>query len=406
MVDVIAIVSTFRRRKIAACLIIFEVAIALAILSNALFLMHDRVERVTMRSGTAEAEIVDFFVGATPESHTQNAMADTRKDLRALAAVAGVSGASAINQLPFERGESKVGIQLRPDQQEPTLNAALYMGDQSVLEVLGVRLIAGRRFRAEELLKFERGITPPSAILTRAASEKLFGSGGAVGRTIYLGNSKPVTVIGVVEALVRPNLPPGRTTEQAYSAIVPVQLSYVPWTHYVVRTSRADMPRVIRDAKKVLERSDAALQLIWARPLVDLKMEYFQQERSMTWILVGVCLALLIVTAAGIFGLTSVWMRERVHQIGIRRALGATRLQILMYYSFESFPLAITGVAAGGVVAFAAGDWLFLHGYSLTRLPLVYAVFGAVGLLVLNQLAVFTPARRAATISPAEATRL
>lgn len=169
MVDVIAIVSTFRRRKIAACLIIFEVAIALAILSNALFLMHDRVERVTMRSGTAEAEIVDFFVGATPESHTQNAMADTRKDLRALAAVAGVSGASAINQLPFERGESKVGIQLRPDQQEPTLNAALYMGDQSVLEVLGVRLIAGRRFRAEELLKFERGITPPSAILTRAA---------------------------------------------------------------------------------------------------------------------------------------------------------------------------------------------------------------------------------------------
>ncbi len=410
MIDATAIAAALRHHKIAACLIIVEIAVAFAILSNALFLIGAEVERVTISSGAAESELLDFVVAPTPGSGPVNSEAAMRQDVRALARIGGVKAVSVLNQVPYGGGESVDGIALKPDQQQRSLEVAMYMGDESAVGTLGVRLIAGRDFRADEVMPFSRDITPPIAILTRAAAEKLYGRTSAVGEVIYhaMGRGKMtrVTVIGVVDKLVWPNLLPGETTEQAYSIIFPERPSGVPTAHYLIRTSRADMSQVEREAKAVLARSNPDLQIQSALPMTDVKSMFFRQERSMTWTLVAVCLALLIVTAAGIFGLTSVWMRERVHQIGIRRALGATRSQILVHYMLENFPLAISGILVGAVLAFATSAFLLEHGYSLSRLPWPYVAIGAVILLGLNQLAVFAPARRAATVTPSEAARL
>ncbi len=410
MIDVNSIVSALRHRKIAACVIIAEIAVAFAILSNAVFLIVAQVERVTMSSGTAERQILVLSVTPVPGGDVTSADATTREDLRALAGIAGVKVVSALNQLPYGGGEILDGIELNPEQQVGNLVAAVYIGDESALETLGAQLVAGRGFRTDEVAPFAPDVTPPVAILTSAAAQRLFGRSGAVGRVIYLdvgrGKMTPVTVVGVVKRLVRPILAPADGSQQAYSVIVPEQLTYATSPYYVIRTTPAEMARVAREAKEVLARSNPARQVVWVRPLTEVKSRYFRQERSMTWILVAVCAALLVVTAAGIFGLTSVWMRERVHQIGIRRALGATRGQILIHYMFENIPLAMGGVVVGAGLAFAASGFLRVHGYSLSRLQWPCVAVGAASLLALNQLAVFTPARRAATIAPAEAARL
>lgn len=409
MIDIIAIVAALRRHKIAASLIIVEIAVAFAILSNALYLIGAELERLTMSSGTAESSVVDLSVNPTPGTSAGSSEAAMRQDMRALAGIAGVKAVSVVNQVPYGGGESVGSFDLKPDQLQPSLVAAMYLGDETAISTLGARLIAGRDFRPDEVLPNSRDVTPPVAILTRAAAKKLFGRSRAVGRILYhamsRGKMTQITVIGVVDQLVWPNPLPGDTDEEAQSIIFPEWPSYAPQAHYVIRTSRAQVFQVEREAKAILERSNPDLQVSWAGPLTDLKSKFFRQERSMTWTLVAVCVALLIVTAAGIFGLTSVWMRERVHQIGIRRALGATRGQILVHYLLENFPLAAGGVVAGTALAFTTSAYLLVHGYALARLPAPYAMIGAIVLLALNQLAVFAPAWRAAAIAPAEAAR-
>ena len=124
----------------------------------------------------------------------------------------------------------------------------------------------------------------------------------------------------------------------------------------------------------------------------------------MAWLLVSVIIALLVVTALGIVGLASFWVQQRTKQIGVRRALGATRAQILRYFQTENFLLASIGIALGMLLAYAINQ-LLMGRYELPRLPLLYLPVGAVALWLLGQAAVYWPARRAAAIPPALATR-
>ena len=122
------------------------------------------------------------------------------------------------------------------------------------------------------------------------------------------------------------------------------------------------------------------------------------------WLLLAVSIAMLAITAFGIGGLASFWVQQRTRQIGVRRALGATRGQILRYFQTENFLLASIGIAIGMLLAFAINQ-LLMGKYEMARLPLFYLPAGAVLLWLLGQLAVYAPARRAASIPPATATR-
>jgi len=124
----------------------------------------------------------------------------------------------------------------------------------------------------------------------------------------------------------------------------------------------------------------------------------------MAWMLVIVCVALLVVTALGIVGLASFWVAQRTKQIGVRRALGATRGQILRYFQAENFILATLGIVIGMLLAYAINQ-LLMGKYELPRLPAIYLPVGALVLWLLGQASVFGPARRAAAVPPAVATR-
>jgi len=117
-----------------------------------------------------------------------------------------------------------------------------------------------------------------------------------------------------------------------------------------------------------------------------------------------VCVILLGVTAAGIVGLTSFWVGQRRRQIGVRRALGARRVDILRYFQIENLFIASAGVVLGVLLALGLSLWLMSH-YEMPRLPTLYLLVGVAMLLLIGQLAVFVPARRASLVPPVEATR-
>ena len=89
-----------------------------------------------------------------------------------------------------------------------------------------------------------------------------------------------------------------------------------------------------------------------------MRAEYYKRDRAMAWMLVIAIVALLVVTALGIVGLASFWVQQRTRQIGVRRALGATRGQILRYFQTENFLLVTAGLVIGMLLAFALNQLL------------------------------------------------
>ncbi|MGY0610732.1 MULTISPECIES: ABC transporter permease [unclassified Luteimonas] len=405
--DIRPILSTLLRHKTAAALIVLEIALSCAIVCNALFLIAERVENVSRPSGIADQELLQIRLsGIGP---TENADARTREDMAALRAVPGVAGVTMINQLPFSNSASNSGLRLTPEQDRATLVAATYQGHDSMVETMGIRLAAGRDFtpaefmdatELEQVTDFSTLSSP--AIVSAEIADKLFPGDGALGKTVYLG-PVPLTIIGVAETLTRPNLAGG--SDMTYSLILPIRNNYNNGGSYMVRV--ADPTR--RD--EILTASVAALEKVDPNRLVldqqsysAIRDSYFRSDREMIILLGIVCIALLIVTALGIVGLASFWVQQRSKQIGIRRALGATRGQILRYFQTENFILATIGIAVGMVLAFGINQVL-MGRYELPRLPLFYLPVGAVVLWLLGQIAVLGPARRAAAVPPAVATR-
>ncbi|MFT3763289.1 MAG: ABC transporter permease [Pseudoxanthomonas sp.] len=402
------ILSTLRRHKTAAALIVIEIALSCAIVCNALFLVSDRLDRMNMPSGIAENELVRIQAASLRQLGDSNgdiSKAVTREYLNTLRGVPGVKQATAATQIPFGGSSNNSGVRLTSEQQNNTLNATVYMDDGNLLETFGLKLLSGRDFAAgeyQDMAVVEKSGDEgriPAVIINRTMAEKLFPGQNAVGKSIYSWGNAPIPVVGVVEELVRPNsLGLGQ-----YSMIFPIR-SYWPGMQYVLRTDPARRGEVLKAGIDALKRADPTLMVVQQGTMSEVRAGFFQQDKAMAWMLVVVIVALLAVTALGIVGLASFWVAQRTRQIGVRRALGATKAQIMRYFQTENFLLATAGIVIGMLLAFGINQ-LLMSKYELPRLPWHYLPIGAVALWALGQIAVLWPARRAASVSPAIATR-
>lgn len=403
------ILSTLLRHKTAAALIVLEIALTCAIICNALFMIGARISQVTEPSGLAENEMVR--VQLLPVGDDNDAAAQTRSDLAVLRNLPGVKTATVTNQVPFVNSSWNSGVRLDPDQQISTLSASNYMSDEQFIDAFGLNLVAGRNFSSDEYVDFDvlnsvgNDASIASVIATRKLAERLFPGEDALGKPIYVWGDTPVRIVGIVEHLVRPSMQGGPTARE-YALIMPVRPTYTIGGNYVIRTSPERRAEVLAAAIEAL-RNNGPKRIILddnTKTFEELRREFYQQPRSMAWLLAIVCIGLLFITALGIVGLASFWVQQRTKQIGVRRALGATRGQILRYFQTENFLLATIGIVLGMLAAYGINQFLMSR-YELPRLPLYYLPIGAVALWLLGQVAVFGPARRAAAVPPAIATR-
>ncbi len=403
------ILSTLLRHKTAAALIVLEIALSCAIICNAMFLIGQRVERLKLTSGVAENEVVRVQLTGIGEDADAEAL--TRSDLALLRGLPGVKAASVTNQVPFVNSSWNTSIQMEKDQKQATMNATVYMADEQFLDALGLKLVAGRKFSADEFIEWSAldapssNVSIPSVIITRSVAEKLFPGQSAIGKSFYSWGENPMRVVGVVEHLVRPSEQGGAVAHE-YSMIFPIHVPFSMGGNYLLRTDPARRAEVLKAAVAALEKNSPNRIILEdnTKTMEELRAQYYRQDSVMVWMLVAVIVALLVVTALGIVGLASFWVQQRTKQIGVRRALGATRGQILRYFQTENFLLATIGIALGMLLAYAINQ-LLMGKYELPRLPLFYLPVGAVLLWLLGQIAVYGPARKAASVPPAVATR-
>ena len=400
--DIRPILSTLRRHKTASALIVLEIALSCAIVCNALFLIDTRMDRMNRDTGMANDEIVRINTAGIGTNDNADAAAKT--DLAALRAIPGVKYATVTNHVPFDNSSWNSSVSIKADQQIPSMNVGVYLGDEQMPETFGLKIIAGRDFLPEEFISMStiKGDTAvPAAIVTRAMAEKLFPGENALGKLLHDSwGSKPIKIVGVIGTLIRPNDNEGAAFSQ-YSMLLPIRPAS---GRFAIRTSPERRQDVLKAAVAALEKVNRSRIIMDQGTFTDVIDEYYRQDKAMAWLLGAVCIALMVVTALGIVGLASFWVQQRTKQIGVRRALGATRGQILRYFQTENFLLATLGIVLGMLGAYGLNQLLMTY-YELPRLPAIYLPIGAIALWVLGQIAVYGPAKRAAAVPPAVATR-
>ena len=399
------IFSAMRRTTSGVLLVTLQVALTLAILANALYVVNERLREASTPSGTVEDGLLVLQVSDKAGDDTGATIA---RDVERLAALPGVLSASYVNQVPLSQSGSNNGFQTDPDAVDSTASAAVYRTDANIVRTVGLQLVSGRDLRADDqsLLRWSEpgSDIPRVALITRSLEAVLFPGESAVGRRIHAGRGAPgVEVVGVVDALVSPW---GRVSwggDPAHSVIYPQRMA-IPTLGYALRVEPSQVDRMLGEARAVLQKQVPGRLVLSARTLGETRAERYRSERTVIRGLLLVIALLLVMTATGIVGLASLWVNQRRKQIGVRRALGARRVDVLEYFVIENLIITSLGVVTGAFIAYGLNA-LMMASLSLGRLPPAYVGVGALALVLLGLLAVVGPAWRAARIPPAEATR-
>jgi len=407
--DILPILATLRRHKVILWLLMLEIALSCAIICNGVFLIVQRVQHMDMPSGVAEHELVQ--IQQAPIAPPPDRYARAQEDLATLRQIPGVLAVGMTNQVPFGGFSSNGNVMLSPTQPHRTLSAAEYFGE-NLVPAFGLHLISGRALVPDDYVDADVVIKaladgsskgfPMPTLISQALATRLWPQQSPLGKLIWLAPTASFRVVGVVSTLARANA--YNTATAQYSMIIPLHMGADKDQSYLLRTRPEDRQRVLAAAVAALKRADPARVITHARTYDELRSGYFRDDHAMTGMLASVILAVLLITGLGIVGLASFWVAQRRKQIGIRRALGATRADIVHYFQTENFLIVTFGILAGMLLAYGLSLLLMMH-YELPRLPWVYLPIGAIALWLIGQVAVLGPALRAAAVPPVVATR-
>jgi putative ABC transport system permease protein len=390
------------RNRTGAVLVAAQVAIALAVLVNAAYIVVQRMERIYRPTGIDERNILVIeSAGFTNRFHQTAAV---REDLSFLRGLSGVSAATASNSIPLSNGGDNASLVTRPDEPRHGYINELEIDEQG-LDTLGVKLIAGRNFRHEEVqpprTKSEIAGFVPVIIVSRALAEHLFPRQNPLGKRVYDAYNLSATIVGVVDPILG-NFPDSDHPDWVF--FQPRMPDEFIFCRYLVRTRPGQLDTVARLAEAHLGKSNPDRVINFVRPLTYFKNLSYLSDSSMAIYLLTVTALVIAVTCLGVFALATFNVSTRTKQIGTRRALGARRRDVVGYFMVENGLITGAGVLAGCALALAVGYWLSVH-YALPRLDLYYLVAGVLALWGTGQLAAWQPARRAAAVPPSVATR-
>lgn len=394
------ILSAMLRNKTGAILVGLQIALTLAVVANAVFIIMQRVEKIGRPSGVDSENLI--FVQSYGYGPRYNHRETVRHDLDLIRSLPGVVAASVTNGVPLSGGGSATLYRPTPNRDKENITANYYEVDEQAVEAFGVKLSAGRPFREEEVQYSVEQTSQfvPAVIITQALARKLFGEEPALGKTVYDALGQGAVIVGVIDHMLGAWVDWDDLENVAFHSRIPSG----PVARYVVRTEPGRRDELMMEIERKLSEADLSRAVSWVRPHQYYTERSYRADSRMIALLSVIVVLMIAVTALGIVGLASFHVNLRRKQIGTRRAVGARRIDIVRYFMLENWLLTTGGAIIGAILAFAFGQWLS-SAYSLPRLDPLYVIAGIGLLWILGQLAVYVPARRAAAIPPAIATR-
>jgi putative ABC transport system permease protein len=389
------------RNRARFVLIVLEVALTLAIVANSVSLILDARQEIARPSGFDDDHVV--LIQSRPFARTlrdDKALETSAvSDLAVLRSVPGVEAATLTSFRPWAGGGSSTAV-LEPGTKDRTVGTQFYVADSDFSRTLNVSLAGGRAFtEAEVRSKFER--VPPAVMVTKALADRLYPKGDAVGQQLQFGDGEgSAPIVGVVGRFYNPY--GGRVPDDMAYFEPGLPVSYNRGAIYLVRTQGPPERRIQAIEAALLKAENG--RNVTLSTLTEERDGFHGRNRILVGSLNVVMGLLVLVTALGIIGITSFSVAERRRQIGTRRALGATKWEVVRHFLVENGLVTTIGIVLGVGLAFGlnAGLVTLIAG---AKLAWPVLVGGALLLWTIGLASALGPALRAAQVAPALATR-
>jgi putative ABC transport system permease protein len=398
MLNIGPIFNAMLRNKSSVILMVLQVALTLAVVSNAAYIINERLELMQRDSGLDESQLFSFniFTFAKDVDITQQIELDENM----LRAIPGVNYAVVINQVPLTGAGDSSGFRAQIDENGAKIvQTGVFRADEHVLKTLGLTVIEGRDFTQEDVIYGSDAAQPNVVIITKAMADELFPDGSALGKDIYQFE-QPIRIIGIVKHMQGSWLSSTMVNNNLFAPVIHPNT----FKRILVNADVTAMNSIMSNIAERMLALNKSRVIMEPHKLADDLRDQYQSDNLMVNMLIIIISIILFITALGVAGMAIFNVNSRRRQIGTRRALGASQGNIITHFMIENFLMTAIGIIIGVVLT------VFLNGYlmeyfSSSRIAISYIVTTTVGLVLLGQFAVLFPAQGAASISPAIATR-
>jgi predicted permease len=383
--------------RIGRALVVTQVALAVILLVGAGLLIRSFDALMSVRMGFMPDHVLTARLRASGQRYDSAAMMNRYYDgvLDAVGHTPGVIAVGAIQALPTEdRWTTAVRIEGEPVDEGRLPDAGFMTIRGQYFAAMRIPLLAGRVFDPSN-----RPDDSNTVIINDAEAKRFFPKGDALGRRIHIGpdpNSAWLTIIGIVgdvrdEALDIPARPALFLNHR--------QNTWVSSLAVVIRTS--DDPAVVVPAlRRAVKAMDPTLAVRDVRPLDEVVAASLAPRRLALGLTSSFAAVALLLAALGIYGVLAYTVAARTSELGVRLALGATSLGVLLLVVRQGALWAALGLAIGVGGAIALGRLLASMLYGVG--PMDAATYGLVVCTVLAVvgIACLVPARRATRVDP------
>ncbi|GLX78350.1 ABC transporter permease [Thalassotalea insulae] len=402
--DIKPILLSLKHNKFMAFLVIIQVAFTMGVLTSSILIAATTLRAWNMPSGIPHNDVIRI----SPQFYEVNKNIEQAiiRDIERVQQMPGVVNIAPSNAVPFT-AENVIKVFTSAEKEAQPYRTVVFESDENLFDVLSLQLIEGRWLTAADVIKGEQAnLTEraPVVMVSEDMAKALFGDSSAIGQTIWLeAQGDPVQIVGIYNNFMTGERLNGNGL--SYHSIIRPQ---VTWSsseqpHYLIRMEQGMASASLEDILAIFYQERG--RYINSSELLkrtQKRMYDGRGSRALTFLVISA--VLVIITALGITGLTAFQITQKRKQIGARRALGAKKSDIMRYFLTENSILTLTGLLIGLAltlsITFEVSERMEENVFNVG----IFAVT-ALALWLINLLAVWFPAKRAANVAPAIVTR-
>lgn len=398
-----ALIKSLMLRRFTTGLLILQLAITLGLLVNSAILAFDTREKLARSTGLDLDNIL--IVSSHPTSGNYRDLDYYRsivtEDLAKLRLLPGVNSVSVTNQLPLSRRGMLGAVndidnpeQAKTDQY--LQNAKITLVDEHFADAMNFSLLEGRLFNRDDQLDFDAD-QRSNVVITESLSKALYGEDSAIGKETNHGR-----VIGVIaDVILDPTLPP----DKQYGVFANTIMKYIfIGRFYVLNVEPGQMQSVRNQVSDIILSVQPERDIFSVTTMAENLQRFYRDDQGLADLFLLLCGLMLLVTAISSYAYSQFHVSRQQKFIGIRRALGARKKDILLYVLTENWLVYSLGCMLGGIVAL--GFNILLSQYISLSKPDIVLFMLAIGVIFISgTVATWFPAVRTSNIPPVIATK-
>jgi len=398
-----ALLKSLLLRKFTTGLLILQLAITLGLLVNSGILALDTQAKISQPTGLDNENIL--IVSTHPTSGNYRDLDYYRsiatEDMVKLGELSGVKSVSLTNQLPIRTSGMRRNVYDLDDPEQENndqylQNVKYILAEETLANTMGFTILEGRFLNQSDQLDFDSE-QKRNIVITASLKKALYGDSSALGQETNNG-----FIVGVIKDIILdPTLPIDK--QYGYFSNAVMERIYIA-RYYVLNVEPGQMANVRSKVRDTILGVQAERDIFNVFTMEEHLKEFYRDDQGLADLFLLLCSLMLFVSAISSYAYSQFHISRQQKYIGIRRALGARKIDVLLYVLTETWLVYVLGCLLGVFVAFGFNILLSQH-ITLSKPDIMLFCLVTCVIFVSGTLATWLPAKRTSDIPPVVATR-